>query len=67
MWARDEGGVVGEKGFGRVAWQGVKDKVIGRWKASGKRWEVEHVRFFCVILFSSGYSYIFPNLLSNYD
>ena len=43
-------------------WQGVKDKVIGRWKASRQKMEVEHVRFFLCDTFSSGYSYIFPSL-----
>ena len=36
--------------------KGVKNKVIGRWKASRQKMEVEHVRFL------SCDSYIFPKL-----
>lgn len=46
-------------------WQGVKDKVIGRWKASRQKMEVDcgacPILFLCDT-FSSGYSYILPSL-----
>ena len=36
----------------RADWQGVENKVIGRWKASRQKMEVEHVRFFLCDAFS---------------